>query len=148
SSTGTISGAPTTAGTQIAALTVKDSTGATASAPLALTISSSGLPPRPATTFSLLHFGNAGFGGDDTNVFQTALNYTAANAEALEIPAGSYNISPISFPHNSYLIVDANVTVTATSGYGMDSRMLNVNAQNVTISGAGANTSVFHICEA
>jgi len=148
SSTGTISGVPTTAGAQIAALTVKDSTGATASASLSLTIGSSSLPPRPATTFSLLHFGNAGFGGDDTSVFQTALNYTAANAEALEIPAGSYNISPISFPKNSYLVVDANVTVTATSGYGTGSRMLNVNAQNVTIIGAGATTSVFHMRKA
>ena len=148
SSAGTVSGAPTTAGTQIAALTVKDSTGATASASLSLTIGSSSLPSRPATTFSLLHFGNAGFGGDDTNVFQTALNYTAANAEALEIPAGNYNISPISFPNNSYLIVDANVTVTATSGYGTGSRMLNVNAQNVTIIGAGATTSIFHMRKA
>ncbi len=148
SSAGTITGMPTTAVTQIAALTVKDSTGTTASASLSLTIGSSSLPPKPATTFSLLHFGNAGFGGDDTNVFQTALNYTAANAEALEIPAGSYNISPISFPNNSYLVVDANVTVTATSGYGTGSRMLNVNAQNVTIIGAGAVTSVFHMRKA
>jgi hypothetical protein len=148
SSAGTISGVPATAGIQMALLVLRDSTGATASSSLSLIISSSLLPPRPLTTFSLLHFGNAGFGGDDTNVFQTALNYTAANGEALEIPAGSYNISPISFPNNSYLIVDANVTVTATSGYGMGSRMLNVNAQNVTISGAGATTSVFHMRKA
>jgi hypothetical protein len=148
SSTGTISGVPTTTGTQMAALTVKDSTTATASSSLSLTISSSSLPPRPATTYSLLHFGNAGYGGDDTNVFQTALNYTAANAEALEIPAGSYHISPISFPNNSYLIVDGNVTVTANSGYGTNAHMLNVNAQNVTIIGAEAITSVFHMLKA
>jgi hypothetical protein len=148
---GTISGVPTTAGTQMAALAVKDSTGATASSSLSLTISSSSsssLPPRPATTFSLLHFGNAGFGGDDTNVFQTALNYTAANAEALEIPAGNYNISPIFLPKNSYLVVDANVTVTANSGYGTSDHLLNVNAQNVTIVGAGATTSVFRMRKA
>jgi hypothetical protein len=148
SSAGTISGAPTTAGMQMAALTVKDSTGATASSSLSLTISGSSLPPRPATTFSLLHFGNAGFGGDDTNVFQTALNYTAANGEALEIPAGSYNISPIFLATNSYVIVDANVMVTANSGYGTNDHMLNVNAQNVTIIGAGAATSVFHMRKA
>jgi hypothetical protein len=142
-----ISGTPTTAGTQVPSVTVKDLSGATASTSLSVTVSSSSLPPKPATTFSLLHFGNAGF-GDDTNVFQTALNYTAANAEALEIPAGSYNISPISFPNNSYLVVDANVTVTATSGYGTGSRMLNVNAQNVTIIGAGATTSIFHMRKA
>jgi hypothetical protein len=148
SSSGTISGTPTTAGTQIASLSVKDSKGTTASASLSLTISSSSLPPRPATTFSLLHFGNAGYGGDDTNVFQTALNYTAANGEALEIPAGSYKISPIFFPKNSYLLVDANVTVTANSGYGEYDHMLNANAQNITIVGAGAATSVFHMLKA
>jgi hypothetical protein len=148
SSTGTISGTPTTAGTQIASLTAKDSKGTTASASLSLTISSSSLPPRPASTFSLLHFGNAGYGGDDTNVFQTALNYTAANGEALEIPAGSYKISPIFFPKNSYLLVDANVTVTANSGYGEYDHMLNANAQNITIVGAGATTSIFHMLKA
>ena len=118
SSAGIINGTPTTTGTQMVSLAIKDSAGTITSASLALTISSSGLPSRPATTYSLLHFGNAGYGGDDTNVFQTALNYTAANGAVLEIPAGSYNISPIFFPANSYLVVDANVTVTATSGYG------------------------------
>src|SRR4029077_14963465 len=102
-------------------------------------------PAAPANTVSLLHFGNAGYGGDDTNVFQTALNYTAANGEALEIPVGSYHISPISFPNNSYLLVDANVTVTANSGYGTGARMLNVKAPNVTIIGAGAPSSIFHM---
>jgi hypothetical protein len=148
SASGVISGIPTTVGTQLASLTVRDSSGAVASASFSIAINSSGLPPRPATTFSLLHFGNAGFGGDDTNVFQTALNYTAANAAALEIPAGSYHISPISFPANSYVIVDANVTVTANSGYGTNDHLLNVNAQNVAIIGAGAATSVFHMLKA
>ena len=146
--TGAISGTLTTAGTQSASVSVRDSSGTTASASLSVTVGSSGLPPRPSTTFSLLHFGNAGFGGDDTNVFQTALNFTAANAAALEIPAGNYHISPISFPANSYLIVDANVTVTANSGYGTSDHMLNVNAQNVAIIGAGATTSVFHMLKA
>jgi hypothetical protein len=152
STSGTISGTPTTAGTEMASLMVKDSSGTTASSSLSLTVASSnsnsGLPPRPATTFSLLHFGNAGFGGDDTNVFQTALNYTAANGEALEIPAGSYNVSPISLPANSYLVVDANVTVTSNSGYGTNDHLLNANAQNITIAGAGATTSVFHMLKA
>jgi len=149
---GTISGTPTAAGTQMASMAVKDSTGTTASALLSLTItsssSSSSLPPRPATTFSLLHFGNAGFGGDDTNVFQTALNFTATNGEALEIPAGNYNVSPITFPTNSYVLVDANVTVTANSGYGTNSVMLAIHSSNVTIIGAGATTSVFHMRKA
>ena len=149
SGAGTISGMPTAAGTQNAAVTIQDSTGTTASASLPVAIgSSSRYLARPAVTYNLLHFGNAGFGGDDTNVFQTALTYTAGNAAALEIPAGSYNISPVSFPANSYLIVDANVTVTANPGYGTNDHMLNVNAENITIVGAGAATSVFHMLKA
>jgi parallel beta-helix repeat protein len=136
----------------MASLTVKDSSGTTVSSSLSLSIASassnSGLPPRPATTFSLLHFGNAGFGGDDTNVFQTALNYTATNGAALEIPAGSYNVSPISLPTKTYLLVDANVTVTANSGYGTNDHLLNANARNITIIGAGATTSIFHMRKA
>jgi hypothetical protein len=96
----------------------------------------------------LLHFGNAGFGGDDTNVFQTALNYTAANGQTLEIPAGGYNINPISFPANSKVFVDAGVTVTANSGYGDGVRMLNISSSNVTITGASAAVSVFHMRKA
>jgi hypothetical protein len=148
STAGAITGAPTTVGTQIVSIAVKDSAGTVASASIGLTITSPGLPSRPATTYSLLHFGNAGYGGDDTNIFQTALNYTAANGAALEIPAGSYNISPIFFPANSYLVVDASVTVTATSGYGTSAHMLNVNATNVTIVGAGATTSIFQMLKA
>jgi hypothetical protein len=148
SSGGTISGTPTTMGTQMTSLAVKDASGTTASSSLSLTINSSGLPSKPATTLSLLHFGNAGFGGDDTSVFQTAINYTASNNAALEIPAGSYNVSPLFLPNNSYLIVDANVTVTANSGFGSNDHLLNANAQNITIAGAGAVTSVFHMRKA
>lgn len=97
---------------------------------------------------SLLHFGNAGFGGDDTNVFQTALNYTAANGQTLEIPAGNYNINPISFPGNSNVFVDAGATVTANSGYGPTTTMLNISSSNVTITGATAAVSVFHMLKA
>jgi hypothetical protein len=104
--------------------------------------------PSSATTMSLLKFGNAGFGGDDTSVFQAALKSTAANGEILEIPAGSYNISPISFPANSNVHVDAGVTVSANHGYSYSDKMLNVNADNVTITGAGASTSVFQMPKA
>jgi Right handed beta helix region len=107
-------------------------------------------PPNtaPANAVSLLHFGNAGFGGDDTNVFQTALNYTAANSQTLEIPAGSYSINPISFPANSKVFVDSGATVTANSGYGDGVRMLNISSSNVTIAGASAAVSVFHMRKA
>src|SRR5580704_14875566 len=82
----------------------------------------------PANAVSLLHFGNAGFGGDDTNVLQTALNNTAANGQTLEIPAGGYNINPVSFPANSKVFVDAGVTVTANSGYSDGTTMLNISS--------------------
>jgi hypothetical protein len=102
----------------------------------------------PSNTVSLLTFGNAGFGGDDTSVFQTALNSTASSHQVLEIPAGSYNISPINFPSNSSVQVDAGVTVSANSGYGSGARMLNINSSNVTITGAGASKSVFQMPKA
>ena len=40
------------------------------------------------------------------------------------------------------------MTVTANSGYGTNDHLLNVNAQNVTIVGAGATTSIFHMLKA
>jgi hypothetical protein len=98
-----------------------------------------------APDVSLLSFGNAGYGGDDTNVFQTALNNTAANHEALRIPAGSYNISPISFPDNSQVVLDSGVTVNANPGYGWLDKMLNITSQNVTITGAGASSVIFQM---
>lgn len=159
SSAGTISGIPATAGTQIVSLAVTDSAGASASASLSLTIISSSLPPTPSTTYGLLYFGNAGYGGDDTNVFQTALNYTASNGAALEVPAGSYNVAPLNIPSNSYVIADSNVTVTATPGYTTYEHLLNINAsgvRNVTIVGRGisgtgatlATTSIFQMLKA
>jgi len=109
----------------------------------------SGAPATtPSDSVSLLHFGNAGFGGDDTNVLQTALNYTAANGETLEIPSGSYNINPLSFPNNANVLVDAGVTITANPGYGANTTMLNISSSNVKITGAGATVSVFHMLKA
>ena len=99
------------------------------------------VPNTPSV--DLLTFGNAGYGGDDTNVLQSALNTTAANGQVLRVPAGSYNISPISFPNNSQLALDAGVTMTANSGYGTLDKMLNIKSQNVTITGAGATSVIF-----
>jgi Right handed beta helix region len=103
---------------------------------------------RPANAMNLLKFGNAGFGGDDTSVFQKALDSTASSGEVLEIPAGSYNISPIHFPANSNVFVDAGVTVSANHGFSSSAHMLNINAANVTITGSGATTSVFQMPKA
>ena len=134
--------APSTAGTDtITAVSNADPTKF-----VSTTISITAAAPPDAV--NLLKFGNAGFGGDDTNVFQTALNSTAANGQILEIPAGNYNINPISFPSNSNVFVDAGVTVTAKSGYADGVKMLHINSANVTITGAGAAVSVFHMRKA
>jgi len=105
-------------------------------------------PGAPPNAVSLLHFGNAGFGGDDTNVFQTALNSTAANGQGLEIPAGNYNINPLTFPSNSNVFVDSGATVTANPGYADGVHMLTIGSSNVTITGAGAATAIFHMRKA
>src|SRR5262249_2683065 len=111
-------------------------------------------PPRPPTnnppgvsggslsnTLSLLSFGFAGTGGDDTAVFQSALNLAAASGKALEIPVAAqpYNIQPIYLPSNTSLLVDAGVTVQATVGYSMYQSMINVDdVSNVTINATGS----------
>ena len=116
--------------------------------------SAPGSTPAPSSTSAapsilngpsvgLLTFGNAGFGGDDANVIQSALNTTAANGQVLRIPAGSYNISPISFPNNSQLALDAGVTITANSGYGPFDKMLNIKSKDVTIAGPAATSVIF-----
>jgi len=105
-------------------------------------------PAAPPNAISLLHFGNAGFGGDDTNVLQTALNSTAANGQPLEIPAGNYNINPVTFPSNSNVFVDSGVTVTANPGYADGVHMLTIGSSNVTITGSSAAASVFHMRKA
>ena len=78
-------------------------------------------------------------------LFQNALNNTAANGQALLVPAGSYNISPIFFPNNSQLVLAAGVTVTANPGYGPLDKMLNITSQNVSIQGAGAASVIFQM---
>ena len=80
-------------------------------------------------------------------MIQSAINSTAANGETLEIPASSqpYNVGPLTIPSNSKIIVDAGVTVQATSGYSSSQRMLNiVNASNVSITGTPGK-SVFQM---
>jgi hypothetical protein len=134
--------APSNAGSDTVTATSNADSSKSGSATVSVTAAAPA-PPSNGNTVSLLKFGNAGFGGDDTSVFQAALNSTAGNGQVLEIPAGSYNISPISFPSNSKMQVDSGVTVSANSGFGSGDRMLNINSSNVTITGAGASASVF-----
>jgi hypothetical protein len=140
--------APSKAGTDTVIATSDADSSKSGSATVSVTAAAPPPPPPSGNTVSLLTFGNAGFGGDDTSVFQTALNSTASHTQILEIPAGSYNISPINFPSNSHMKVDAGVTVSANSGFGSSDRMLNINSTNVTISGAGGSTSVFQMPKA
>jgi Right handed beta helix region len=97
---------------------------------------------------SLTSFGIAGQGGDDTQVFQTALNATAVRGQTLEIPAGSYRIRPIFFPANSTVVADPNVTVQAMPGYGETDHMLNIaDVQNVSLTGTPGR-SIFRMQKA
>jgi hypothetical protein len=113
----------------------------------------SGSPPPGSAVLSqpsvsLLNFGSAGFGGDDTSVLQNAVKTTAASGQVLRIPAGKYNVNPISFPDNSQVALDAGVTITANAGYGPSDKMLNIKSQNVTIAGAGATSVIFQMRKA
>jgi hypothetical protein len=102
---------------------------------------SSGSMPCPASAVSLGTFGAAGTGGDDTNVFQKAIDSTASAGETLRIPVGAkaYNISPITFPSNANVCLDSGVTVQANPGYGEYDVMLSIDgASNVQIMGYGA----------
>jgi parallel beta-helix repeat protein len=134
--------APSAAGTDT--VTAVSDANSAMSATTSVTIT----PGASPNAVSLLHFGNAGFGGDDTNVFQTALNSTAANGQTLEIPAGNYNINPVTFPSNSNVFVDSGATVTANPGYADGVSMLAIGSSNVTITGADATTSIFHMLKA
>ncbi len=134
--------APSAAGTDT--VTAISNANNTMSASSTVTIT----PGAPPNAVSLLHFGNAGFGGDDTNVLQTALNSMAASGQTLEIPAGNYNVNPLTFPSNSNVFVDSGATVTANPGYGANSVMLTIGSSNVTITGAGAATAIFHMRKA
>jgi hypothetical protein len=99
-------------------------------------------PAQPVSNnVSLLSFGAAGQGGDDTAVFQTALNSTALQGKVLEIPVAArpYNIQSIYLPANTNLLVDAGVVVQATPGYSMYQSMINIeDVSNVVINATGS----------
>jgi hypothetical protein len=96
---------------------------------------------QEANRLNVAAFGPVGLGGDDTEVFQTALNWTAALGQTLEIPASSsaYNIGPLYFPSNTSLFLDAGVVVQARPGFSANQKLLNiVNVSNVHLQGNGA----------
>lgn len=98
-------------------------------------------PKSPSGTVSLLDFGRAGRGRDDTPVFQKALNHASSRGKTLRIPAGAgeYRIGPVRIPGNSRLVIESGVLIRANPGFKMYDRLLNiVDVSNVEITGAGA----------
>ena len=96
---------------------------------------------QEVSRLNVVAFGPVGLGGDDTEIFQTALNWTAALGQTLEIPASSsaYNVGPLYFPSNTSLVLDAGVVVQARPGFSANQRLLNiVNVKNVHVQGNGA----------
>src|SRR5947208_665652 len=87
----------------------------------------------PGHTVRLTDFGVAGHGGDDTRVFQSAIDRAAAHGQVLKIPASAapYHVQPLKIPSNSRIVVDAGAIVEATPGYKEHDRLLNiVNVRN------------------
>lgn len=90
-------------------------------------------------------YGTVGEGGDDTAVFQLALNEASSHNQALYIPAKSnvYLVNPLILPNNTKLLLDSGVTIQAKSGYRLnDSVFVISNVQNVQIIGFGAKITM------
>jgi concanavalin A-like lectin/glucanase superfamily protein len=92
--------------------------------------------------------GTIGQGSDDRAIIQQCLNQTAAAGQTLEIPAGTYNLGPLSgstysitFPNNGNMHLDSGVTIAAVSSYNCGQVMFLFAANNVTLSGAGSSVS-------
>jgi hypothetical protein len=91
--------------------------------------------PNPSSVV-VTSFGPVGQGADDTGVFQAGLNRAAIEGQALEIPAGTYNVRPLYIPANSSVLLDAGVVIQALPGYRKTDRLVNISdVQNVSISG-------------
>jgi hypothetical protein len=98
-------------------------------------------PPPPPRTVNLFSFGSAGTGGDDTQVFQTALNTTAKNGDTLSVSVSPqpYNVQPLFLPSGTSLLVASGVIIQATSGYVEGQKMINItDVANVSITATGA----------
>lgn len=85
-------------------------------------------------------------GGDDTGALQSAINSTASAGNTLQLQTGNFTTGPLTIPGNATIQLVGGVTVTASSsGFGANIRMLNVTGSNVSITGASAATSIFHM---
>jgi len=96
---------------------------------------------RVINAVSLLSFGDAGHGGDDTAVFQRALDSVAGQSLTLLVPASASPclVKPLFVRSSTSLQFAPGVVIQAAPGYGDYDCLLNINgATDVTISGYGA----------
>jgi len=106
-----------------------------------------GKPAKSANeTVSLLTYGDAGHGGNDTAVFQKALDSVAGQNLTLLVPmptTSPYLVKPLFVRSNTTLELASGVVVQAASGYGLNDRLLNIEeVTNVTVTGTGATLNM------
>jgi hypothetical protein len=95
---------------------------------------------------SLSEYGMTGEGGDDTAVFQAALNAASGQNWTLYIPVppiSPYLVNPLFVQSNTTLLFAPGVVIKAAPGYGGDDCLLSItNVTNVTIIGYGATLTM------
>lgn len=127
-------------GTHNITITVTPAGGTAASVTLPMTIVNSSIPAQPAT----MDVAAAPSGGDDTTALQNALNSAAAAGHGLHLTftgSGTYKVMPLTIPANTYLNVDASVTVTDFAAYATGHPMITIASSNVVIT--GTSTAIF-----
>ena len=95
----------------------------------------------PSSGVSLLAFGSAGKGSDDTAVLQKAITQSALSGKVLTIPAAGipYKVMPLKIPSKAHIILNSGVIIEALPGYTELQKMINiVDSNDVEIVGYGA----------
>jgi hypothetical protein len=106
----------------------------------AITATFNSIAPAP-TVVSLSSFGDMGHGGNDTTIFQTALNAVAGKKLTLQVPLPAkspYLVDPLTIKSDTAVEFVPGVVVQANEGYSCSSPILTIkDASNVTITGNG-----------
>src|SRR5579875_3208321 len=95
----------------------------------------------PATSATLQSFGPAGLGGDDTAVFQRAINATSKSGQVLnvELSRSPYRVGPLYLPSNANLHISRGVIIQTLPGYSDGQKLITIgDVQNVHITGYGS----------
>jgi uncharacterized repeat protein (TIGR01451 family) len=105
------------------------------------------LPGKPAksdnSTVSLLTYGDAGHGGDDTAILQAALDAASGQSWTLLVPVGTYLVKPLFVRNNTSLELASGVVIQAAAGYDVSSSLMTIqDVTNVTINGYGATLTM------